>query len=86
MKWEKLKELIQDEIADKPESESALELKKAAADMGVNLQNYLRRYDVRSVPALRERFRHLFPKYLRTCMLYVNKDRQGNWTIDDKVK
>lgn len=86
MKWEKLKEKIQDEIALRPNTSAAKEIRRLAQEQGTNVQGYLRTYDVRNVDALRERFRHVFPVYLQTCMLWLNKDSKGNWTIDDKVK
>lgn len=86
MKWEKLKELIIEEVSAHPKAEACVEIKKAANERLMTVGRYLDTYDVRAVSALRSRFPHLFPKYLRTCTLYLNKDRQGNWTIDAKAK
>lgn len=84
MKWEKLKELIVEEVTTNPNAESSKDFKRIASESGTNVQGYLRQYDIRAVGALRERFRHLFPVYLRTCMLWVYTDSKGRWTISDR--
>lgn len=86
MKWDKLKEAILEDIVTNPKSEGAVALKERAKEQGTTVRQYLRTYDIRAVDALRQRFRHVFPTYLRTRMLWLNTDRKGNWTIDRELK
>lgn len=84
MKWEKLKELIVEDVTMHPNKDSSKEIKRMATESGTNVQGYLRQYDIRAVGALRARFPHLFPVYLKTCMLWVYTDRRGHWNVSNK--